>query len=145
MGISVEAIRMVALGVGLGISAIQDLCTKKLSSLPILLTGLAGIVLAAAGGELKDWHFIFRFIPGFLVLLVAWWTSEGIGYGDAWVILELGCFLPAEETLSVCMAAITIAGFVALFLIVVWHKGKKTQMPFVPFLFGSYFLLQVIK
>ena len=140
MKVTIGVIKSLVLGVGLGVSAFEDFRTKKLSSLPIFLTGLAGIILTAVGGEYKNWNLLFRLIPGALVFLAAWSTKESIGYGDAWIILELGCFLPVEEILSVCMAAITIAAFTALLLIVAGHKKGKTQIPFVPFLFGAYIL-----
>ena len=43
MKVTIGVIKSLVLGVGLGVSAFEDFRTKKLSSLPIFLTGLAGI------------------------------------------------------------------------------------------------------
>lgn len=128
----------------LGVLSVEDMRKKELSGLLIAVAGLAGCILSLAGGEWQDWRVLYRLIPGLVCLGLGWLTKESIGYGDGLVILCLGCFLDLEELLGVCLAAVTFAGAAALFLLVVLHKGKKTEMPFVPFLLLSYGVTLVI-
>ena len=75
---------------------------------------------------------------GIFLLLVAYVTREGIGYGDGLVL----CSLAAYGTLTVigktfCVALLGI-GMTALIAFVLFRKGPKTEIPFVPFLFLGY-------
>lgn len=119
---------------GLVVVGIEDLRKKEIGSLPLLIMGGLGVLLSLLAGDWTDWTVILRFLPGIFTLFLAWLTKESIGYGDGLTILCLGCFLPGEQIAGLCMMAITVAGIVALFLLLVKHRGKKTQIPFVPFL-----------
>ncbi len=134
-------VRTIVLGIGLLGLGIEDLWKKEVHSLAVLLLGMAGAVLSFLGGDWVDWSVIVRFLPGALTLLLACFTGESIGYGDGLVLLCLGCFLPVLEILNLCMMAITMAGLFALFLLTVRKKGKKTPIPFVPFLLAGYVVL----
>lgn len=135
----------VILFAGLAVVAVEDIHRKEISSFPLIIMGFAGILLSIAAGEWKEWYVIFHFLPGILILIIAWLTKETIGYGDGLVILCLGCFLTAGEILDVCMAAITLAGVVALVMLLVMRKSKKAQLPFVPFLFAGCVILKLMQ
>lgn len=134
-------VRTIVLGIGLLGLGMEDLWKKEVHGLAVLLLGIAGAVLSFLGGDWVDWRVIVRFLPGALTLFLACFTGESIGYGDGWVLLCLGCFLPIVEILNLCMAAITVAGLFALFLLTVRKKGRKTPIPFVPFLSAGYVVL----
>lgn len=89
-------------------------------------------------GAYRDWHVVLRFVPGLVCLGLGWLTKEGIGYGDGLMLLCLGCFLSLQQLLSVCLSALTLAGIAAMLLLLVFHKGRKTEIPFVPFLLAGY-------
>ena len=71
-------------------------------------------------------------------------TKETIGYGDGLVVLALGCYLNIFEIIGLSMLALTLAGLAAVFLIVVYHKGKKELLPFVPFLFVAHLIVVLL-
>ncbi|MGN0415289.1 MAG: hypothetical protein ACI4FX_07345 [Agathobacter sp.] len=131
-------IRSLVLLVGLMALGVEDLWKKQISSLPLILMAVAGGVLSVVTGDWKDWMVILRFLPGSITLLLAWLTKESIGYGDALVLLCMGCFLPTVQILNLCMCALTMSGIWALFLLLVRKKNRKTQIPFVPFLLAAY-------
>lgn len=131
-------IRTLVLAVGLIGLGIEDLWKKQISSLPLLLMAVAGGGISLALGDWGDWTALWRLLPGGVMLLLAWLTRESIGYGDGFVVLCLGCFLDFWKIVDICMAALTLSGFVALFMLLVKKKNRKTQMPFVPFLLVGY-------
>lgn len=130
--------KSIIVALSLGYFSVEDIRKKEIGGLPLVLTGIVGIVLAAVEGIPGDWHVLLRFAPGIVCLFLGWATGEGIGYGDGLTILCLGCFLDLEQLLGVCFTALVLAGVFALVLLFGFHRGRKTRMPFVPFLLAGY-------
>lgn len=128
---------------GLCIMSVEDIRKKEIRRVWLLVLGVAGVLLMVVGGGLRGVADLAGFIPGMLCLLVAWMTKEQLGWGDAILILVMGCYLDAIALMNVCMIAFAIAGFAALVLIVVVKKSKKYELPLVPFLLTGYVLLCV--
>lgn len=128
---------------GLCIMSVEDIRKKEIRRVWLLVLGVAGVLLMVVGGGLRGVADLAGFIPGMLCLLVAWMTMEQLGWGDAILILVMGCYLDAIALMNVCMIAFAIAGFAALVLIVVVKKSKKYELPLVPFLLTGYVLLCV--
>lgn len=128
---------------GLCIMSVEDIRKKEIRRVWLLVLGVAGVLLMVVGGGLRGMADLAGFIPGMLCLLVAWMTKEQLGWGDAILILVMGCYLDAIALMNVCMIAFAIAGFAALVLIVVVKKSKKYELPLVPFLLTGYVLLCV--
>ena len=123
--------------------SVEDIRKKEIRRVWLLVLGVAGVLLMVVGGGLRGVADLAGFIPGMLCLLVAWMTKEQLGWGDAILILVMGCYLDAIALMNVCMIAFAIAGFAALVLIVVVKKSKKYELPLVPFLLTGYVLLCV--
>lgn len=140
----VMTIRSVILLVGLAGLGVEDLRKKQVSSLPILVLAAAGCVLSVISGDWDSWKVLIRFLPGGMAFLLAWLTRESIGYGDAWILLCMGCFLTETQMMSLCMIALTLSGLFALYLMLVRRKSRKTQIPFVPFLLAGYGIILLI-
>lgn len=134
-------VRSLVLIIGLAVLSIEDLWKKQVSFWPLVVMGITGASLSIIGGAWEDWRIVLHFFPGCLVLGLSWLTKESIGYGDGLVILCLGCFLTVIEILNLGMISITLAGVVALFLLLIKKQGRKMQIPFVPFLLGGYAIL----
>lgn len=136
-----EMIQMCVLTCGLvGLSA-EDIKKQELHGWLIFLLGISGIVVSVWGNGWKNIAWLWGLLPGVLVLLFAWVTKESIGYGDALVILSMGCFYALAEMMGIIMMAITFAGIAALVLLVVLHKNRKCELPFVPFLLGAHLVM----
>jgi leader peptidase (prepilin peptidase)/N-methyltransferase len=124
--------------VGLLILSAEDLWKKEIALLTAAVMAVGGALCSLLGGAWTDVSVLLQFIPGLLVLLFARVSGECIGYGDGWVLLSLGCFLDVEELVSLCMIALSCAGVVALFMLLVLRRGRQTRIPFVPFLLLGY-------
>lgn len=133
-----EMWKSIIVTVCLGYFSVEDIRKRELSGLPLALAGIIGIGLSIGEGTCQNWQALLRLLPGLVCLGLGWITREGIGYGDGLLILCLGCFLSLPQLLSVCFSALTLAGAAAIFLLLVLSKGKKTQIPFAPFLLAGY-------
>jgi leader peptidase (prepilin peptidase)/N-methyltransferase len=109
-------------------------------TLPAAAVGLGGSIalrpegwwvhLAAAGGGAL-----------FCLLLAVFWPGGGMGGGDVTMALATGAFLGAS-TIVAFFLAFLVGTLVALYLLVVLKRSRKTRVPFGPFLaLGSYVAL----
>lgn len=123
---------------GLAYLSIVDIRRKELRGRAIFFFFLLGGCLSLVDGSWRDWTILFRFVPGVVSLVLSRVSKEAIGYGDGLVL----CSLAAYGTLTVigeifCVALLGI-GMTALIAFVLFRKGPKTEIPFVPFLFLGY-------
>lgn len=127
-----------------GINSIKDIrCRRIYTWLTIgaALTGLFCVCMECAGDSTE---LLTGILIGLAVLFLAWITREVIGYGDGVVLLMLGILLGGSNCFAVAMAAIVASGIWALGLIVFFHKNRKYEIPFIPFLFGGLIWVRCI-
>ncbi len=101
-------------------------------TLPAAAVGLGGSIalrpekwwayLAAAGGGAL-----------FCLLLALFWPGGGMGGGDVTMALAVGSFLGAS-TIVAFFLAFLVGTVVALYLLAVLKRSRKTKVPFGPFL-----------
>lgn len=61
-----------------------------------------------------------------------------IGMGDGVLLAALGTVLDVEEFLTMLLLGLLGSSIWALVLLAVFRKGRKTEIPFVPFLLLGY-------
>lgn len=120
-----------------GINAWQDLRKKEVNLLLILLLGSYGIIQMLRSGRSFLPHVLPLGISGmFLGLSIL--SGGMIGMGDALFLLAAGMALSAEEFLWMLVSAFFLASLWALVQMVLFRKGKNTEIPLLPFLFLGY-------
>ncbi len=130
----IQILKETILMVFLGWNTYLDIRWRKISILSVGMAGVLGIAFCMHENNLLKMDFILSLIPGIVVFLLARLTREGIGYGDGWVLIINGIFLGAADNLQACITAVLLAGLWALILLVVFHKNRKDEIPFLPFL-----------
>ena len=65
-------------------------------------------------------------------------SRGGLGFGDALVISSLGLYLNVWELLAVIGIGLLSASGYSILLIFTRKAGRKTELPFIPFLFLGY-------
>jgi leader peptidase (prepilin peptidase)/N-methyltransferase len=109
-------------------------------TLPAAAVGLGGsialrperwwVYLAAAGGGAL-----------FCLFFALFWPGGGMGGGDVTMALAVGTYLGASVIVAFFLAFLVGTG-VALYLLLILKRSRKTRVPFGPFLaFGSYVAL----
>ena len=126
-----------------GITAFDDIRTKQVRLIEIIIFGIIGLVINWI------WHpnSIASLLGGIgigifsIALSVA--TKEKIGLGDAYIILVTGIYIGFMNTaILLWMSSIfaTIYGIIAIRK----YDNKDIEIPFVPFLLLGYLVMFVV-
>jgi len=75
---------------------------------------------------------------GVCFLMLSRLSGEGIGYGDSWMILNLGILLGIWRVLAALAGAFFLSVAVAFIGVKRGKWGRKTRIPFFPFLLAGY-------
>ena len=80
----------------------------------------------------------YGLVPGVVLLFVAWITKEKIGIGDGLLLLSLGFGYGIESMMLLLAAAFGAAAVKSMVLLVFGRANRKTEIPFLPFLFVGW-------
>lgn len=120
---------------GLFTMSVQDLKHKKISCFVLYVYLLTGAVNAYM--TQNAFNIVVSAVPGILLLILGFLTTEKIGYGDGLVVLGLGLWLGFESTVSILLIGSMLSSIVSLiYIFILKHKGLsvKKMIPFVPFI-----------
>ena len=65
-------------------------------------------------------------------------SRGAIGRGDGYLLCVAGVYLGIAGTLSLLSGALFLCAIWSLLLLAIKKAGKKTEIPFVPFLLAAY-------
>lgn len=118
--------------------SISDLRTKKIPTVLLIIMSLTVIMIrlifirqeiaGMAGGALM----------GAIFWLISKYTNQAIGYGDSWLLGNMGIYLGGISMLEVATTAFFLTGLVSLAGIVIKQWKKNVTVPFAPFLTAAY-------
>ena len=128
---------MIQLIIFLGIISIIDISTKKIPVILLIIMGIAGGVYIISCDK-SVINTVISIIPGGILLMMAFFTKEQIGYGDAVVVTLMGLFVSVDIVCSSLVMGLTIAGIVSVVYIVIKRADRKKQIAFTPFLLLGY-------
>lgn len=120
------------------ICGVWDIKKKEVPLVCIVGLGILSVTDTLLAEPKGWWGIISGLLIGVGCLLASRYTKEAIGYGDSWIILELGICLGGMRLLQMLLVASLAAGLFGLFCL--WVKGWKrnTSLPFVPFIALAY-------
>ena len=121
----------------LGIISYQDLKSKEIPVWLLVCCGalsVGKVIFLLTSGQLDPGDLLISLIPGALLLLIAYVTRQGVGYGDGLLALCIGPAVGAPALVTgMCMAVVISAIFSGV-LLVLRKAGRRTKIPFVPFM-----------
>ncbi len=133
-------IRKVILLLLLTLSAMEDLRHMKIY-MPPLYAGLGvGLFLAILGDSELFLYRMAGMLPGAILLLLAFFSKEAIGFGDALLFLVLGLWMGLWEGMLLLMGSLVLAALAGICLCF-RRKSGKLAFPFVPFVLLAYVLM----
>lgn len=97
----------------LGFGAAQDIKYQKISTEYLLAGSCAAILYRALFGRMHWSVWVAGLGCGIVFLMISKWSQEGIGYGDSWMILNMGIFLGIWNLLGMLMLAFFVAAMAA--------------------------------
>lgn len=119
------------------LNSLRDWKKKEIS---LFLTGVYGAVgvlfSMCSGREIKDWMVPIGISLIFLAVSIL--TGGEIGMGDGMAFLALAAMLTTGVFVkTVCIGLFLAAGYAGI-LLVLCKKGRKTEIPLLPFLLAGY-------
>lgn len=133
-----EAAEWMMLGILAGFG-VYDLKTKTIPVAAVAVATIGVLVYRLfSGAEVIE--LVLGVIPGALVVILAYVTKESIGIGDGLVLCMLGLFCGWRQCLAAFGMALVLTAVLAMILLVCRRAGRKTELPFLPALFGGYLL-----
>lgn len=128
------------LAVLLAVFTIGDIKYKKINIWGIGLGYILGIAGGIIYGQSRIRSLAGGIGIGLAVCLLHWVTQKGIGLGDGMLAVLIGICTGAEFTVICLCASFFLASCAALVLCCLKKAGRKSRIPFVPFLFLGYMI-----
>lgn len=123
--------------------ALQD--KKYLGVTRSSLLAASGILLFAGCFCKADWQSrLGGAAVGVILLLFSFFSKEAIGVADGVIIFVCGVAFGLYETVALCFFAAVYAGCFSGVLLVTKKVGRKSRIPFFPFLLLGYITMRVL-
>lgn len=121
-----------------------DARSMMLPDMFILLLGIVSIVIALLTGITADQMALGALIgAGSIYAIWLATAGEGIGFGDVKLMIPLGILFGPQGSITLLFLAFFIGGMVGILLLAMKRAGRKTAIPFGPFLAGVALLLLI--
>ena len=121
----------------LGWNTWTDINERKVSLLSILLAVIGGIFFHMWKKD-PIWSIALAALIGFVFCFLSVITQGALGMGDGLTILTLGIWIGAQQLIFTVFFALFTSAVWSGILLVFFRKGRKTEIPFVPFLMSGY-------
>lgn len=125
------------------ICSAQDIREKQLSVKILVLSGVWFFVLSLFFDRISFAERMGNMLPGMVIFVIAFFTKEQIGYGDAACLIVLGNVLSVDMLIGAVMGGLLLLSLCGAVLFLKRKADRKTVLPFVPFLTAGM-LWQVI-
>ncbi len=126
-----------------GLTAMDDLKTKQVRVIEIIVFGIIGILT----NIIYRPHTLLSVLGGvgigLLTILFSYISKEKIGMGDAYIITVTGLYLGFINTAVLLWISSLLAAITGLVLIRK-YDNPKMEIPFVPFLLMAYIIMYLI-
>ncbi len=128
----------------LSLLALVDYKIKKIPVVPLILTGIFGMILHLIYEQRDIKDIIGGIAIGIVLYIVSEVTKGKIGKGDSFLFMVTGVFLGFWNNLILLWTASIMAGVVGLFVIVYHKKSWDYKLPFVPFVLAAAFVMLIV-
>lgn len=112
----------------------------KKREISLLLTGIYGLIGLGLsiyeGRTMEEW--LVPLGVSMVMIAMSVLTRGEIGLGDGWIFLALGMMLTTESYIKTACIGMMAAAVYSGVLLVICRKGRKTEIPLVPFLLIGY-------
>ncbi len=128
-------------GVFLFIASIQDVRTRQLPLAqmlagPVIITVIR--ILSEGMDYLQSTELWLSVVCGCFFVGVSWLSHEKLGFADSIAIVGIFLCNGYEVGMIMVFAGFLVAGLAAIILLITGKAGKRTAIPFLPFLFLGY-------
>lgn len=125
-------------GVLLLLNAWQDVRKREIVPWSLWIFLILGII----GNAVKPMHSLWSMLGGAAVgigmLLISVFSRGSVGLGDGFLLCVTGIYLGLEANLLMLLGALFLCALFSILLLCFRKAGRKTNVPFVPFLLAGY-------
>lgn len=139
-----EGIRVMVPIIFLVTEGFRDLIKHQISMASVIITGGVGLILWILHRE-NAVGILGGILIGLILMLLAKFTEEKIGYGDGWVFVVTGIYIGFRANLYLLFLSLFFSAIISMILLICKKAKRKTELPFVPFMVPAYLLLLVIR
>ena len=124
--------------------ALQDKKYLGIGRLGLLIA--SGILLIAGYFGTVGWQSrVGGLAVGSVLLMFGYFSKEAIGIADGVMITVCGVAFGIYETVALCFFAALYAAVVSLVLLLLKKVGRKSRIPFLPFLLLGYITMRLLE
>ncbi len=131
----------------LTVGSIWDIRWKRIPAGMLVLNVLLGMILIVANREIdwrQDWYlYAVGILIGIILLLTGRFCGGCIGAADGIMIAIIGGMIGYQKILLLLMNAVLAAAVFSILLIAIKKAGRKTAIPFLPFMLLGYIIILV--
>lgn len=131
----------------LAVGSIWDIRWKRIPAGLLILNVLLGMILIVTNREIawrQDWYlYVVGILIGIILLLTGRFCGGCIGAADGIMTAVIGGMIGYQETLLLLMNAVLAAAIFSILLIAIKKAGRKTAIPFLPFMLLGYIIILV--
>ena len=108
---------------------------------------VASVVLLFSGqfGDVSRESSVGGAMRGVVLVIMSHFSKEAIGLADSVLVLVCGAAFGLWETVTLVFFAMLYAGGCSIVLLVAKKAGKKTRIPFLPFLLLGYLTMRLLQ
>ena len=131
------------LGTFLGICSYTDIRKKVVYvkvMVPFLLIGIL-LCISPLGNGIHN--ALYGTVVGLAILILSFATNGAVGEGDGLVLMITGFYLGFLNNIRLLCMALFLSAIVSVAAVILGKWGKKTELPFMPFLLISFLIIKV--
>lgn len=129
----------------LTVGSIWDIRRKKIPAGLLILNVLFGVALIAVNRKIdwrQDWYlYAVGILMGIILLFTGRFCGGCIGTADGIMTAVIGGIIGYQKTLLLLMYAVLAAAVFSILLIVMKKAGRRTTIPFLPFMLLGYIII----
>lgn len=128
----------------LGISTWLDIKRREVSGKVLICFTIIGIISYVVKCPFSILSMAGGILIGAFVMGVSKLTKGNIGMGDGLLLCVTGVYLGFYRNLELFLTALCAAAIWGMILIVLKKAGRKTELPFVPFMLMAYIIMLLL-
>ena len=116
------------------IASVRDIVCKEVDIREIMALITLMVVYIFMDDTFKMINSIWGLLFGLLLIVFSKLSKQALGFGDAIVLLVLGVGFGVYRVIYIFMISLIISSVIAIIFFLLKKVGRKTQLPFIPYI-----------
>ena len=128
----------------LAIESVADIRTGTISVVRQIVFLVVAIILNVIMAYQSIWSILGGLFIGGIMFAYAFFTQEGIGYGDCLIFVTCGMYIGFLKNMRLLFGSLLIAAIAGIIVAIVKKTGIKARIPFVPCILTAYIVMSAL-